>query len=357
MSKPSPRNKLHLEDLMKVSKASLALTVLVSGCAPTASIDDTQLSLTGLTMTSAEQACTTLTTADGIDAGSVCIAATADAFVVTVVVADGWTLGDAQMWMGTDLADMPTAGGGNPDIDLFPYASGTLDEQVSYTFTVPFSDLGEACNQTLLAAVHVTLVGEGGTESGWASGEQINEGQSSFFDLTYECNQPAPAPEPGPACETAFAYGDTSFVELGITLARWGWEIGPFEAGSFSTPLYAGAGRNDLGHGTEVGMLNVQYDGATLVVEYVLAADYDLQETHLYAGASTVSTTAPGQFGNTHEELSGSGDTFTLTGLTGEPLYLVAHAVVCGGDLGSESDDSADADNSSVEDLQEQPVD
>ncbi len=333
---------------MRSTPSALALAAVFVGCANTPAVDDSKSAAAPLAVVDGSTTCTTLVAGQNIDAGTVCFGTSGDAFVVTVTVADGWTLAETQMWMGTDLGDMPTNNGGNPQIGLFPYASGALDEAVSYTFTVPFSDLGDVCNSDLYAAVHAALIGEGSNETGWASGEALNSGGGSwamYLSLTYDCAPPPADPAPESACETAFAYGETTFVDLGLTAARWGWEVGPFSAGDFSTPLYAGAGGNNLEHGTEVGMLNVHYDGSTLQVDYELAPEYTLAETHLYAGADTVTTIAPGQFGNTHEELSGSSDSFTLSELNGEPLYIVAHAVVCGAGLASNDDgDSSDDD-------------
>ena len=62
-----------------------------------------------------------------------------------------------------------------------------------------------------------------------------------------------------------------------------------------------------------------------------------MTETQLYVGAEPFPrgpngkyTTAPGQYGNTHEPPDDeTTDTHTITGLSGD-IYVVAHAVVCG---------------------------
>ncbi|CAK8725232.1 hypothetical protein GMJAKD_15950 [Candidatus Electrothrix aarhusensis] len=59
--------------------------------------------------------------------------------------------------------------------------------------------------------------------------------------------------------ETAYALGDKTFIDLGITSSRWGWQITVNESDKLlSFPLFAGAGQNDITQGTEVGILLVQ---------------------------------------------------------------------------------------------------
>ena len=61
-------------------------------------------------------------------------------------------------------------------------------------------------------------------------------------------------------------------------------------------------------------------------------APYTLDETHLYIGAqmfpidkNNKNTVAPGQYPYIKK-----GDTYEISGLTGEPVCLIAHAVVGG---------------------------
>src|SRR5690606_34969211 len=54
-------------------------------------------------------------------------------------------------------------------------------------------------------------------------------------------------------CETAFAFGEKTFIDLGVTKSRWGWQMGPLNKGTYEAPLFAGAGQNDVTKGTKVG--------------------------------------------------------------------------------------------------------
>jgi len=160
--------------------------------------------------------------------------------------------------------------------------------------------------------------------------------------VTFLCEDPE-RPSDG-ECETAFAFGGTTFVDLGLTNKRWGWQLGPFTPGSYTSPIYAGAGQNDITKGTEVGTLTVDYDGATVVVTYTMHPGYTLDETHLYVGTSDIGTIAPGQYGHTHDLTDASSDSFSVGGFNGEPIYVVAHGVSCGDDEGEPQPPSENPD-------------
>lgn len=140
-------------------------------------------------------------------------------------------------------------------------------------------------------------------------------------------------------CETLFAIGNdaqsTCFIEDGFN--RWGWTIGPLEAGEYTFDLYSGAGRCDIDKGTLVGELNVNYDelAGSLSVVYQILDGFVLNETHLYVGNDSYPignngnpTVAPGQFPYQHELESASMDSYTIDGLSGQ-IYIIAHGVVC----------------------------
>jgi hypothetical protein len=83
-----------------------------------------------------------------------------------------------------------------------------------------------------------------------------------------------------------------------------------------------------------VGYLTYSYDGSTLNVSFDM--DYDsveggwvMGETHVYASADEPDTIAPGQYGNMDGDLTDAvSDTYVLS-LSGDLIYLIAHAVVC----------------------------
>ena len=141
-----------------------------------------------------------------------------------------------------------------------------------------------------------------------------------------------------PTCETAYAFGgdtDDCFLNLNTQGNNWGWSNGGIPEGTVdSWPIYAGAGQCDITKGTLVGTLDIEYVGTTATITYNIDAAYTLEETHLHIGESKAKRlplnkkkkfiTAPGQF-----DYSGL-ETFTIAGLSGDPIYIAAHSVVCG---------------------------
>ena len=124
-------------------------------------------------------------------------------------------------------------------------------------------------------------------------------------------------------CETAFARdldGKNCFLEDDFD--RWGWSIGPLGEGTNETyEIYAAAGQCDIYKGELVGSINVTYDNGEVKVEYHIDSNYEVTETHTYAGKTKYpsidgeATVAPGQY-SIEENLSGD-------------IYVIAHAVVC----------------------------
>ena len=87
--------------------------------------------------------------------------------------------------------------------------------------------------------------------------------------------------------------------------------------------------QNDLSKGLEVGTLAISYDGHRAEIEYQMFDGSTMDETHLYVGTTDIDTVAPGQFGNTHDLDAAASDHFVIDGFRGEPIFVVAHAVVC----------------------------
>jgi len=139
-----------------------------------------------------------------------------------------------------------------------------------------------------------------------------------------------------PSCETAYAYGgdqNDCFLNLNTQGNKWGWSNGGIDEGTYSWPIYAGAGQCDLSRGTLVGTLDIEYSGDVAAITYNIDAGYTLEETHLHIGESKAKRlplnkkkkfiTAPGKY-----DYSG-GSYFEIEDLSG-PIWVTAHAVVCG---------------------------
>lgn len=298
--------------------------------------------------------CKDLIAGQNIDAGDVCMSVNGENLVVTYTTSGEWELKEAHLWTGGCTSDMPQTKKGNPKIGNFPYNSGDITGSTSHSFTVPLDSLcclsfEEECNQDALcstifyAAAHASVGipdGSGGylqTETGWGSGDQIVERGSwaMYFDYEFVCDGLPPEGPPS-GCETAFAVGQKELWDIidpatGDPITnRWGWQLTVKDGDAFDVDIYAGAAQNNLTKGTHVGILSVRYDGAYLEVTYNMFAGYTLDETHLYAGNVDVDTGAPGQYGNLNELLGGAASDRYYLEISGDTIYIVAHAVVCG---------------------------
>lgn len=282
-----------------------------------------------------------------------------DALKITYATSNGWELTEVHFFIGAALSEMPTNKSGNPQIGLFPYKSGNIAGQTSYSITIPFSALGFSCPgpEDYYVAAHASLrkpLAGGGyqTETGWGNGQRlVQRGNWAMYNLIYiTCDLP-PTPPTEATSETAFAFdGDQNgcfqnYAEFISNPNRWGWTNGPLAANSnpYSFPIYAGAGQCDISKGTLVGYLSVSYNGSSAVVTYTVAGSnpttglpYSLEEVHLYVGSEEFPrnkqnefTIAPGQYPKKASELSGQTYTFTVNNLSGD-VYVIAHAVVHG---------------------------
>ncbi len=163
-------------------------------------------------------------------------------------------------------------------------------------------------------------------------------------------------------CETAFALGDLSFFDLGISNhKRWGWVIPIENIGTFTYPIYAAAGQGDISKGSKIGELYVEYNGRDAEVIFETYDHFGLFETHVYISDELPSKIAPGRYTDKHQNLDGAQiDKYSFivnsdgsTDLnpvdygneypydsepTSSTIYIIAHATVCG-DFGIEVDD------------------
>lgn len=300
----------------------------------------------------------TLFAGQTINSGNVSATVVGDNLEVTYTTTDGWTLNEVHLWVGADVADMPSTRKGNPIPGKFPYVSGDIAPATTYTASVPLADLGFACpadDNTYQMAAHASLSktnddGSVQNETGWSDGGRISErgNWATLSTLTLTCDCGGGNTGGPDSCETAFAYYTASegacFLDIdedtdGVgDFNRWGWSVGPLVPGVYDYDIYAGAGQCDTNKGTNVGTLTVDYDANSgeAKVTFNINAPYDLEETHYYVGNEILPrnngffTVAPGQYPQVQEDLNGAfTDTYTFTGLSGD-VYVVAHAVVCG---------------------------
>ena len=296
--------------------------------------------------------CTDLIAGQNIDIGDVCV--TADNEFITVVyqidLADWW-FRETHLWVGDDLADMPATSNGSPKIGNFPYGDSDLDTK-GWAVQIPLASLGltveQICleDQALLFAAHAAVVkvvdgAEVQGETAWGEGPQINEGGSwaMYSGFTLTCND---GPDgPGGDCETAWAFGDYTFSRY-LGTSRWGWFTSiAVDGGKWHVfPIYAGAGQNDIGKGTLVGYLEIQYckyDSHGLIAVATMFPEYEMIEAHFQASHDKPTTAAPGQLNQNDSvliglnETDGSSITYHIPNEFNNQLevFTAFHATVC----------------------------
>lgn len=170
-------------------------------------------------------------------------------------------------------------------------------------------------------------------DSGLASPPNNSGSPAGLSNLTI-CYKPAEVEE---TCETAWAFGGEYALAFkaieGLSANNWGWTNGALGYGNYSFEVYAAAGGNNLDSGTKVGYLNLAYQEGELKINLDLIAGFSLSEGQLYVGETQLPlvrrgrswemTNAPGQF---PFELTTEEITLEFSG----PIYVAAHAVVCG---------------------------
>jgi len=132
-------------------------------------------------------------------------------------------------------------------------------------------------------------------------------------------------------CETAFAFGNNTFIDLELTNSRWGWanEFTDVQDGTYTLDIWAGAGQNNTSSGTLVGLLTIEVSGSDVTATYDMNSGFTMSETHLYLGDNPPSTIAPGQYGNTNNLNGATSDSFSVSYSGDGDFWIVAHAVVC----------------------------
>jgi hypothetical protein len=260
---------------------------------------------------------------------------------ITYELGSGSVIQNTYLYVGTseDLINMAVPyglpnsilpnGTGEFRIGFFPYIYAPYPVSSSYTKVIPLGSLPDC-----FIIVAFADIGAPGAPYTRVSAKAPTTFKSAGYYLDY-CKQICG----GGGCETAYAFGNNvanCFLTIpGVTSNNWGWSNGPIGAGTYSWPIYAGAGQCNTANGTLVGTLNVTYTPPTAIITYSMGASCHLNATHLYVGNTILPlkkgkyTTAPGQFPYKHENLNGvSSDTFTINGLSGN-IYIAAHSEVC----------------------------
>lgn len=254
-----------------------------------------------------------------------------------------WYINKPDLFVGTqeELTPYLTAGGFNfagsgtaqfnTDVLILEYNSQWADYGTYWEKIIPLSSLPDCF--VVVAFARIRNVAENAVFKD-IFGKSTSKTSGYYFNY---CVQHCSTPLGG--CETGYAYGGNianCFLTIpGVTSNNWGWSNGPIGAGTYTWPMYAGAGQCNIGNGTHVGNLTVNYTPPTATVTYSVFDAYVLNATHLYVGTQILPkkngkfTTAPGQFPYKHENLNGvNTDTYNITGLSGN-IYVAAHSGVC----------------------------
>lgn len=295
-----------------------------------------------------------LTAGQTIDVGSVTVENDQDFIYVTYELDyPGATFGNLHLWIGTDIANVPAGGGGNPAPGQFPYHHDATGE-TKYTFVIPWSDtslpdIPKLCGAQLIIVAHAEVKNvDGNSETAFGGDTKGNLGKGRwYFYGTYTvcCDEDPPVYG---ACQTAFAKPDLdeawvfttdsksnpeNLPTLKLTKNRWGWaaKIGPSPKQE-TYELWAGAGLNNTSKGKFVGILTVDWAKPVGQVTYTLDKGFVLRELHVYADDAKPSTIAPGQYGTTEYFMPPVTErtvTLSVEDAANDGFWLIAHAVVC----------------------------
>jgi hypothetical protein len=289
---------------------------------------------------SAAPQCNTLYAGQTTNVGTVCVDNDFYDLSVTYTTVDGWRLEETHLFEGMSYTEAPRTKTGNPKIGQFPRGENNLPgNTTTSTIKTPLGEFGaggtspcRAIQLTIAAHAVVAKINSDGSirrEAAWGHGTRFATKGSwaTYFTYQTQCPSTTPAACTG-AKETAYAFGDTTFIELGLTDSRWGWQVTVPAGTNATVPVYAGAAQNDLTKGTNVGTLQYQYTGSQLILNFMLNAGWLMTQTHVFAGSNDAITIAPGKYGHQHSLQFATSDSYSIP-ISGDPIYVVFHAVIC----------------------------
>lgn len=326
--------------------AACLVAAAMSAC--TLSIDESPAASRAALVTVEGPRCVRLLGGQTIDVGSVCTRVEGDDLVIEYTTTGGWTLHEAHLWAGLDLADLPQTRTGNPRIGHFPFAVEGLGGVSSHTFVIPLSTFGrsaadERCDPVralLVAHAVVRRTGSGPMQAETAYGEGprlVARGNwATSFAIDLVCEPPPPEP---PVCEPAFAYlgrGQLCFLDAEeVVTDRWGWTNGPLGAGTYAWTIWGGAEDCDLRRATKVAAVRFEYDGEMVWVRYRTVDGNTFTKIRFYVGsepfprdAQGAPTIDPEAYSFVRDVNGSVEETFTISGVSG-PIYVIAFAEVC----------------------------
>ncbi|WP_035643953.1 hypothetical protein [Flavobacterium sp. ASV13] len=266
------------------------------------------------------------------NSGKILVENDATNLYVTYTALPNWYFSEMHLYVGP-YANVPVTNG-NPIPGKFPYKKSFNPLVQTYTFTIPLSSIVLDSNKCLFIAAHSSMknIVNGttvGTETGWAGDIKFpGKNWATYFNYCLRnCNTPPPVT----TCDTAYMFGNNTFIDLGIS-DKWGWaqEFFPVQNGSYTANLYAGAGQNDITKGYLAGTVTIVIlDGNITVTINTTHPGTVLTETHVYISNFPPITAAPGQYGNGHVLNNVTTDSYTLSHNGDGSLWIIVHAGVC----------------------------
>jgi len=125
---------------------------------------------------------------------------------------------------------------------------------------------------------------------------------------------------------SAFAYGEISFIDAGLSETQWGW-ISKYQKkdDTLSFPIYMHDDSYESGDGIYVGDFYVYYFKDKLVADYFVRKGFAFMQTNLYASHSRPRTCDPEFFGQQHNLMRKTTDRHSVN-ITQLPVFIIGHA-------------------------------
>lgn len=222
---------------------------------------------------------------------------------------------------GFDMLDLDGVGAGGLDTEVFLYNDNLVGDPLVFSAVIP--SLADNSKQ---------WVDLGGTEGVTRMVISLNN-SGAIDNITLKCEDR----EKFEGCETAFGRAtEDARCFLEDDFSRWGWTNEMEDGDTLKLEMFAGAAQCSTEKGALVGYVTVTFEAGTATATYEVFDGIQLEETHFYAGETKypqqkrgkryVDTVAPGQYP------ASGGDELSVSDLGDGPIWVIAHAVVCGED-------------------------
>lgn len=160
------------------------------------------------------------------NAGQVCVTIDRDAGTVSIdyLLDAGWTLTDAHVWVGEDLALMPKNRKGNPQVGRFPHRSSGLGNVSTHSFVIPLSQLpinaNTFCNAEVFVAAHA-VVSDSVISDADKSGKSDHSGKSGKSGKAGKAAKSGKSAQSGKSGSSESAWAGINQITSGDSWARY----------------------------------------------------------------------------------------------------------------------------------------